>query len=52
MNNFRNRLARKIANFAINHIATKEYCDAMTDVINRGMVSARSDWPQINGRNL
>lgn len=52
MDNFRNRLARKIANFALNHIATKEYCDAMTMVIYRGMLSSSGDWQQVNGKKL
>jgi predicted metalloenzyme YecM len=50
MNNFRNRLARKITNFAMNHIATKEYSEAMTKVIYRGMLASGGDWQQVNGK--
>ena len=42
MNNFRNRLAWRIANFALNHIADKRYRDGLDRIIKRGIASTIS----------
>lgn len=50
VNNFRNKLARKMVNFVMNHIATKEYSEAMSAIIHRGMLSNGQNFVQMNGK--